>query len=169
MMMPIPSTSDRLATWLVLAGAALGMGPAHAADFSGRFSVRDPGSQTRATYLATGGKLADLGRVVSRLPGYLTARNRMEAETRHILPMRGGADFRDIGALVYRNAPAATLESAANGAAHAIASPRQPGASSLAQDIVDGRTVSLHDAALRRLRTALIRKKALSGNADGMR
>lgn len=160
--------SRGLAVCFALSATAFAPGAARAADANGAFAIRGPGSQSCATFLATRGNPADFERSASWLLGYLTARNRTESATYDILPTEGGSDFANIVAAVCRGALTATLETAANSAMIAIAPLRQSGMSPVVQVIADGRTVSIHAAALRQLQAALIQKKALTGSADGV-
>lgn len=139
-----------------------------AADSSGKFSIRGPGSQSCAAYLAAAGTPEDHARYASWLLGYASARNRIEPNTYDFIPTEAGTDFPNIVTVICKSNGKASVEQAAHSAIIALTPIRQASASPLVEVQADGKTVKVHQEALRTLQTALIAKKAFSGRADGL-
>lgn len=149
-------------------GLLLTASAGQAADGSGKFSVRGPGSQSCAAYLAALGKPEDHARYASWLLGYASARNRLEPSTYDFIPTQAGADFPNVVAVVCKANDKANVEQAAHSAIAALAPMRQSVASPLVEVQADGKAAKINQEALRTLQTALIAKKAFKGRADGL-
>jgi len=153
---------------IVCMGMLLTAGSGQAADASGKFSIRGPGSQGCETYLASVGNVQVRARIASWLLGYATARNRLEPDTYDFIPTESGADFPNVVAVICKANQKATIEQAAHAAITALAPMRQSAASPLVELRADGKTINIHQEALRTLQAALIGKAAFNGRADGL-
>lgn len=151
----------------MIMGLLLTASAGQAADRSGKFSIRGPGSQSCAAFLAAAGKPEDYARYASWLLGYASARNRIEPNTYDFIPTEAGADLPNIVAVICRSNDKASVEQAAHSAIAALAQMRQASASPLVEVQADGKRVKIHQEALRTLQTALIARKAFTGKADG--
>jgi len=153
---------------VIIMGLLVTASAGQAADGSGKFSIRGPGSQSCAAYLAAAGKPEDHARYASWLLGYASARNRIEPNTYDFIPTEAGTDFPNIVTVICKSNGKASVEQAAHSAITALAPMRQASASPLVEVQADGKAVKIHQEALRTLQTALIAKKAFSGRADGL-
>jgi hypothetical protein len=165
----MPSFTHRQALASVAAiGLMLWSSVGQAADPRGQFSIRGPGSQSCANYLAAASKPDDYARYGSWLLGYVSARNRAEPNTYDVIPTEPGTDFPNIVAVICKSNVQVTVEQAANSAIAVIGPMRQTAASPMIDVQVDGKTVAIHQESLRRLQQGLIAKNAYKGSADGI-
>ncbi|WP_298195237.1 peptidoglycan-binding domain-containing protein [Novosphingobium sp.] len=165
--MPYARLRRVLLPLLLASIAGTGAGAAHAADAKGNFAIRGPGSQSCAAYLATISKPDATARYGSWLLGYVSAHNRLDADTYDLLPTEAGGDFVNMVAIVCRTNPQMSVENAANSAVRAITPLRQTVSSPIVQVQSDGKTISIHQDSLKRLQTALIAKQFFKGTATG--
>lgn len=157
----------RTLAFTLLTGIMFSASAGHAADSTGKFSIRGPGSQSCATYLAAVAKPDGYARFASWLLGYVTARNRAEPGTYDLVPTETGTDFPNIVAFICKSSTQATVEQAAFSAITALGPLKQTAASPLVNVQADGKSVMIHQDSLRRLQQALIAKNAYKGSADG--
>lgn len=153
---------------IMMVGLLIMASAGQAADGSGKFYIRGPGSQSCAAYLAAAGKPEEHVRYASWLLGYVSARNRIEPNTYDFIPTEAVADFPNIVTVICKSDEKVSLEQAAHSAVTALTPMRQNSASSLVEVQADGKTVKIHQESLRTLQAALIARKAFNGRADGL-
>lgn len=156
-----------IAALALSAGSLVPVWPAYAADQSGKFAIRGLGSQSCAAFVAARDRPDDYARFGNWLLGYLTARNRAEANTYDLMPTERGVDFPNVVAVVCSARPQSNLATAAESAITAIRPLRQMSASPLVEIISDGSRISIHQEAVRTLQKALIARQLFGGQADG--
>jgi hypothetical protein len=153
---------------VVVAGMTFSASAGQAADGTGKFSIRGPGSQSCANYLAAASKPDAYAHFGSWLLGYVSARNRAEPKTYDFIPTEAGTDFPNVVAVICKTRPQSRLEQAANAAITVLGPMRQTVASPLIDVQADGKTVAIRQEALRTLQTALIAKSFYKGKSDGL-
>lgn len=152
-------------TIALLAGAT----PGHAADAAGKYAVRGAGGSPCATFLsALSAKNQPLiDQYASWLMGYVSAVNRLQAQTFDAMPTMRPGEMVALAAMTCKLEPKLTVELAAARGLNAVSALRAGQESPVVTLTSDGRTVQIRQQALTTLQRNLSARGMFTGAANG--
>lgn len=138
--------------------AIIAASPAAAADRSGNFVLRGAGSQPCPTFMTAinARDQATSATYLAWLQGYMSANNRLLADTFDVMPTQGPVDFMGVVKAICERSPKFSVENAANQALVLLRPLRQTAPSPLVKLSYKGKTAELRESVLKQLEARLM-------------